>query len=138
MDGIHRASRDTWNLPVGPDSAALLIAALRFRSAALHTLRSTIANWETGFAQRPTQESWICFGYGSRADEIVYALRACAFTNPATLAAAPNFSLTSDRSRFATYPSALPLRPQSQGWLLHAAVRSQKSASHANPLVNRE
>ncbi len=45
------------------------VAPFRFRSAALHTLHSTLANIGDRLVSPARQESWICFGYGSRVHE---------------------------------------------------------------------
>ena len=51
--------------PVGlPRSFAA--AAFRFRSAALHTLHSDVRKHPSQAVSPARQESWICFGYGSR------------------------------------------------------------------------
>lgn len=114
----HRTIRDTWNLPVSltPNlcnrSVTLCSISLWSRSIDLQPLSSLrvaafhfttlrrLQTSETGCFSLARQESWICFGYGSRVDGFLFGpCASCAFANPATLAVAPDHCLTTDRQQ---------------------------------------
>jgi hypothetical protein len=153
----HRASRDTWNLPVSL-TPNLCNRSVTFRSislwsrsidlqppsslrvAAFHftTLRR-LQTSETGCFPHARQESWICFGNGSRVEEFLFGtLRACAFANPATLAVAPNLCLTSERKRYAMNLSAFPLPPKPRFFASRFRQKSESRAPRTLLKANRE
>jgi len=134
--------RDPWNLPMGTTQTFSLRRSIPLR---LHCA-SYVPPRSIPLPSRKVRDVLFpplgkslgfCFGYGSRVKDSVWTLRACAFANPATLAVAPNSSLTSDRSRYAMSLRLSPTTPKPRLFRYALPPEVRLSAARASPVELR-